>query len=205
MRLFISINLPEECNEKLRAVQARLVEDWCGGAGGGCSAGGGRGAELSLAGRKGGFHLTLVFLGEVSAEVAMWLQAELRKVAFAPFELELAGGLGAFVDRRGFAKVVFALVDEGSSGYAALLDLQKKVAEAVGRFGFVTDKPFAAHVTLARVKRSPVGFADAVRELRVGSATEKKNFMASAFYLMESELGSGGAEYREICGIGACE
>jgi len=205
--MFISINLPEELNEYLAGLQDGLAE--VAGGGVGSRGAGGCGVDLVLAGRKSGFHLTLVFLGEVGMDVVVKLQEELKRIEFVPFELELAGELGVFKDRRGFAKVVFVSVDERSSGYGALLDLQKRVSEVVRRFGDLgesskldkpgkPDKPFASHVTLARVKWSPVGFADAVRELRVGSVTEKKKFVVDAFYLMESELGSGGSRYEKV-------
>jgi 2'-5' RNA ligase len=119
-------------------------------------------------------HLTLAFLGEIEPERLEEVRDAARQARGAPFELVL--------DEAGsFRKAGVAWV--GSSHLpAALLDLQSSLDRALRARGFVLeDRPFAAHVTLARrisvgVPRAPM---PAIR------------WRPRAFALVRSETGMG--------------
>lgn len=178
MRLFISVNLSEELNRELCGLQARLS-----------------GADFAFAGLKSGFHLTLFFLGEVEASVALELQGALKEVRFEPFRLRFKRKLGVFKDRQtGWPRAVFVDVDRDSEGFGELLALRGKVAEVVGQFGFKDAREFRPHLTLARVRRCESGFEEKLRGVEVLEA----EFEVDAFYLMESHLQAGGSVYNEV-------
>lgn len=192
MRLFISINLPEDFNSYFRELQARLDKE--GESDSSPVRGNESLASLSHAGRKSGFHLTLFFLGEVEVEKALKIQEALAQIKFDKFELRFWKDLGVFKDMEGYVKSVFVAVSQASSGYQEFLNLQKKVAEAVGKFGFKDERKFFPHITLSRVKNCDRDFANRIAKIKI----DQKNFEVEAFYLMESNLNKEGAEYTEI-------
>lgn len=202
MRLFVSINLGEELNEYLAGAQGELEKA------------AGKNVRLSLAGRKSGFHLTLFFLGDVEVEKVLGLQRELRAIPFESFKLKFKKRLGVFkggggcgVGSRadgGFIKAVFVDIDSGCEGFTQLLNLQKKVAEVVGKFGLGGGgesgggRPFSPHITLARVGFCPADRAAEFEKAVLSLEVSQQEFDVSSFYLMESELGAGGSKYSEV-------
>lgn len=200
MRLFVSINLGEELNEYLAEAQEELRKVVVGGEGSSLRGGG---VGLKFAGLKSGFHLTLFFLGEVSVEKVLDLQRGLKTISFEPFKLKFKKRLGIFKG-GGFIKAIFVDIDSSGEGFAKLLNLQKKVAEVVGKFGFGGGgesgggRPFSPHITLARVGFCPADrvadFERAVLNLEIS----QQEFDVDSFYLMESELGAGGSVYEEV-------
>ena len=88
-------------------------------------------------------HLTLAFLGEVPAERVDSVREAAAGARAAPFELAL-DGVGSF--RK--ARVAWA----GASAIPGeLVRLQSRLDRSLREHGFVLDeRPFAAHVTLAR-------------------------------------------------------
>lgn len=213
MRLFVSINLGEGLNNYLADLQGELEKV------------AGKNARLSLAGRKSGFHLTLFFLGEVSVERVLDLQKGLKAISFEPFKLKFkkrlgvfkggggrSGGTGGSGDSGclrasgGFIKAVFVDIDpagRGGEGFAKLLDLQKKVAEVVGKFGFKDERVFSPHITLARVGFCPADRAMEFERAVLGLEISQQEFDVGSFYLMESELGAGGSRYSEVLRVGS--
>lgn len=228
MRLFVSINLGEELNRYLVGVQEELVDHpilknftgsekfKTGYVGAGSSAGCG-GVRLALAGRKSGFHLTLFFLGEVEVEKVLGLQRELKAISFEPFKLRFKKRLGVFkgggfsatggrgggsrADGR-FIKAVFVDIDMEGGGFSKLLNLQKKVTEAVGKFGFKDERAFSPHITLARVGFCPADRAAEFERAVLSLEVSGREFECDSFCLMESELGAGGSKYSEVLKVG---
>ena len=99
--------------------------------------------------RRDQLHFTLQFLGRVDDEGA--LSAALVDVVSAEpvFTARLAGA-GAFPSARR-ARVLWVGVSEGGDGFGALA---RAVRAATGELGFARDdKPFAAHMTVARSSR----------------------------------------------------
>ena len=129
MRLFIAAELPEEVLDALVETQAALRD----------TVRGRYTAPDSL-------HLTLAFLGEVSAarldEVASAL--ERGCAGHGPVEVRL-GALGSFGRRRS------AVLWQGLTGGPELASLAADVRGALEAAGFAFDeKPFLAHITLMR-------------------------------------------------------
>jgi 2'-5' RNA ligase len=145
-------------------------------------------------------HLTLAFLGEVE---------ETRLGAFGPalgpvfaaaprLTLRLAGA-GTFPPDRP-ARVAWIGVEAGqgpagSGAHGVLASIERLVREVlVGKLGFsLEDRPFHAHVTVARPRR-PWG-REAVARFRAACGDLAGEWEAVRAVLMESELGRGGAHY----------
>lgn len=97
------------------------------------------------------YHLTLVFLGSVDGDLVPAVAAAVRRGAegVAPFELALSGEVGTFGRR-----VLWA-------GIAASEPLAAMASSVTGALSPVVavpdrDRPFSAHLTLARAGRQPV-------------------------------------------------
>ncbi len=97
-------------------------------------------------------HLTLVFLGEVSADFIEKAKIELGAVAerFSPIRCQLAG-LGAFPEPAR-ARVLWSGIKTGET---EIKELQKEVSRALARIGYVPEKrAFTPHLTLGRIRES---------------------------------------------------
>ncbi|MCB2224009.1 MAG: RNA 2',3'-cyclic phosphodiesterase [Actinobacteria bacterium] len=136
------------------------------------------------------WHLTLRFLGDVAPADADRLAASLDAAALgAPFAVRWAG-LGAF-PRAARATVLWVGADRGA---AELEALAAAVEDACGDAGFPPeDRPFRAHLTLARI-RPPAdvrALIEAAGEVRVPMPVDR-------VVVYRSHLGRGGARYEEV-------
>jgi 2'-5' RNA ligase len=177
MRLFIGIPLAAEVVKELAALSARLQSP-------------GDGMRWS---RQEGWHITLQFLGQTSAEQYTCVTAALGTVRHAPFEIQLEAP--GFFDRSGVFFVGVRLSPE-------LIALQEQVVAANKPCGFVPeDRPYHPHITVAREK----GGHQALRRLkaRVPAEARFSSFLAKDFLLYESFPGPGGSRYevRERFGL----
>ena len=93
-------------------------------------------------------HFTLLFLGEITEEVSNQVQDALGSIDFTPFDVNFVG-VGAFPKPK-FPRVIWVGTDD--SGATQLVELAKKVEDALSPLGFHRDKPFKAHVTIFRIK-----------------------------------------------------
>jgi 2'-5' RNA ligase len=147
-------------------------------------------------------HLTLVFLGEVDEEKVAPLGAALRPIfAAAPRLLLRLTEPGTFPPRRparvawiGVAATVEESAESGGSE-SALASIERSARVALGRvLGHAfEDRPYHAHVTLARPRR-PWG-REAVARFVGACADLAGEWEARRAVLMESRLGRGGAGY----------
>lgn len=191
MRLFISINLPDRLNDYLRELQGRLNKAVSGND---C-------VSLQHAGQKSGFHITLFFLGEVAEGKAKRIATALKEgledgggvFKTEPFKLKFSEKLDCF-QHHGIVKSVFLGIDEGHDGYGNLLELQKKVVEIVGKFGFKDESAFTPHVTLSRVRGCGENFADDILACEVALDEMEVDGVA----LMESHEGG---DYKEAFSV----
>jgi len=97
---------------------------------------------------KENMHFTLLFLGEMSEEMAQKVMESLNDVSFNPIEVNLAG-VGAFPDPRS-PRVVWIGVDDVAG--TSLIKLAVQVEEKLSPLGFRSDKPFKPHLTILRIK-----------------------------------------------------
>ncbi len=181
LRLFVACELPGEAREALATVQRLLQE---------------QGAEGLRWVRPEGIHLTLKFLGPVPARRLEAIERALARAVSEPFRLSVRlGRLGSFGGSTGLRVVWVGL--EGD--VEALARLAAQVEGAMESMGFERERrPFAAHLTLARVKdeASPQDrrrLFDLVRALELPPLP---GATLDALSLMQSTLEPGGARYQ---------
>jgi len=127
-RLFVSIELPDSVTKCFAALDPHL-----------------RGMRW-LEPRQ--MHLTLAFLGNVSAEIQETLSEKLAAISWKSFFLPLIG-LGTFPS-KGWPKIIWIGV---GTGHPHLFQLHKRVQEAALAAGLEPDlRSFHPHVTLARCR-----------------------------------------------------
>lgn len=136
MRAFIAVTLPEEIRRALSALQQALA---------------GAGADVKWVAPHH-LHVTLRFLGEITDDQRQAVEEMLRRVAggVAPFEVRLVG-VGAFPSVAA-PRVVWVGIVEGREALSQLADAIERERAPIGLLDEA--RPFAAHVTLGRV-RSP--------------------------------------------------
>ena len=109
------------------------------------------------------------------------------------FELRLVG-LGAFPSPTR-PRVIWAGASEGGE---ALGVVARRVEEALARVGFPPeDRPFAAHVTLGRI-REPRRDPDLASALAAGAGKDFGRLTIDRISLMRSDLSPRGARYTEV-------
>ena len=177
MRLFLAIDLPPEVRDAIAEVQER--------------------SRRSCPGwrwvRAEGIHLTLRFLGEVTqADEARQREAWRRAVASHPRIRFEVGGLGVFPG-GGRPRVLWLGVKDASPA-GDLEALAEALEDTARKLGFEPEeRPFRAHLTLARAEREerPVSPPP-------GGALLASDLVAEEVVLFRSELGSGGARYSRV-------
>ncbi|HWT65149.1 MAG TPA: RNA 2',3'-cyclic phosphodiesterase [Terracidiphilus sp.] len=126
-----------------------------------------------------GWHITLAFLGNSTADQLGRLNEQLAAVHFAPFPINFAAP--EIFDRAG----AFVVSVQPTAELAAL---QRAVSAVVAACGFVSEaRAFHPHLTLARARRGA--------RLRVDATAKVTGFMAWEFSLYESFLEIGGARH----------
>lgn len=167
MRLFIAIDLPLQL--KLALAQLR------------CDLPAARWVPTTQ------IHLTLAFLGEVEEANAWRLNAELARIQLPSFTLTLTGP-GCFPHRQRPRVLWVGLAPE-----ARLTNLVAMVQAALRTCGLpVEERPFTAHITLARL-RFP-----AAREARAfldQPLPPFPVFPVQAFILFQSRVTASGVEH----------
>lgn len=188
LRLFVAIELPHTWLDALAGAQKRLREGL---------------ADAGLADRPRwtrpeGIHLTLKFLGSVGESRRPAVEDALKAAVAAPPNLRLRlGSIGVFPG-RGPPRVLWAGID---GDVEPLARLAAQIDAAMSNLGFPREtRPFAAHLTLARLsegllppEREP--FAAAVRVTHIGPAPD---LLAQGVSLMRSHLGPAGARYERL-------
>lgn len=134
MRLFVSIDLPDDLAEAISTVQEELD-----------SAAGLRMTDPSQA------HVTLKFLGETDRsrvdEITDALATAVEQAGISPFEATIEG-LGVFPELS-YIRVVWVGVDEGGPEMTELHDAVE--TQLVDRGFDPADHTFTPHVTIARM------------------------------------------------------
>lgn len=176
MRLFLGIPLPQSTIEPLQQAVAELrhstnalrwilPENW---------------------------HITLQFLGEVTAEQGASVRQAVRGISAAPFLVQF-GDLGSF-ERTG---ILYA----GILASPSLAALQRKIVESSARAGIQAQesgqklRSYTPHLTLAR-GRSRGGMPFGASGLPPTRGIE--GFLATEFCLYQSFLEAAGARYKVL-------
>jgi 2'-5' RNA ligase len=168
-RLFVSIELPDSVRQRLAELDPHL-----------------RGVRW-LEPRQ--MHLTLAFLGNVTAQTQETVSEKLRAISWKPFFLPLIA-LGTFPS-KGWPKIVWIGV---GTGHPHLFQLHKRVQEALLAVGLEPDlRSFHPHITLARCRDvSP----QTIRPfLKSHAAYDAGMIHVESFSLNSSELTPAGSVY----------
>jgi RNA 2',3'-cyclic 3'-phosphodiesterase len=190
VRLFIALNLPTEERRTIHAATSALR-----------SLDGVRWVSAET------LHLTLVFLGELEADATPAVRSALRATARTHPSVSLTlGGVGVFPDARR-PRVVWL----GAKGGDGLTALQSDIADAMRDCDIHVDpRPFRAHITLGRARRSShtAGHQAANQRSRaIGAARLRelgetvryqRRVVISTVDLVRSELTRGGARHRTV-------
>lgn len=185
LRLFVAVELPADVRRRLADVAEELR---------------GRGLDRLRWVRPENIHITLKFLGETPAGSVPRIEDALRAAAagVAPHELTL-GELGKFGGRQN-PRVLWVDV---RGDVEALKALQKRVDAEIAPLGFPADeRPFAAHLTLARVPQDLArSVARSLTEAIGAVKVPDSPIPVREVVLMSSELRRAGPVYTRLCGI----
>lgn len=142
--------------------------------------------------REESYHFTLRFLGQVDADRVDAIAAALDGVgAHRAFPLRLAG-VGAFPN-WGRPKVLWIGVDEGASDLA---ELAREVGARLDTLGFSReDRPYRAHLTIARVKLAGRRVRDVVKAVSPEGGAAS---LITEAVLYRSEQGPEGSRYHAL-------
>src|SRR3989337_5474 len=97
---------------------------------------------------KENMHFTLLFLGEISDEMAPKIMESLSSGSFSPIEMNLVD-VCSFPNPKS-PRVVWIGVDKDAA--KNLVELALQVEEKLLPLGFRSDKPFKPHLTIFRIK-----------------------------------------------------
>ena len=141
-------------------------------------------------------HFTLQFLGEISEEITQKIIQSLNTIKFSNFDVNLKE-IGAFPKPK-FPKVIWIGIDEVEGNM--LIQLSKKVKNALEPLGFFSDKPFKPHITIFRIKNK---IGDTSGELKnyemINFGTQK----VSNIKLKKSVLTANGSIYSDLLEVNA--
>lgn len=139
--------------------------------------------------KKGNWHLTLCFLGQLSQDQIQQAMSGLQQVRMPSFELKARGG-GFFPPGRQ-PSVIWAGVESGSSECSRLAALIRQAVYPLGQNS--NQQQFKPHLTLGRVKQAKQDdwkeFLDYLLEVQWPS------FQVQSFCLWSSRLQPTGAQY----------
>ena len=182
MRTFVAITIPPEFREALAGQADRL----------------GRHVRDLRWVPPENLHLTLAFLGEVPAHSVDSVKSGLDAAVQGHRPFNIGFGSGGTFPRRSEPRVAWVGV---TGDLDEVKGLQASITREMRQLGLrVDDRPFSAHVTLARVNRQATPSA----RIAIAHRFEEMDleqlgvFTVSAVILMESDLTADGAIYREV-------
>jgi 2'-5' RNA ligase len=142
------------------------------------------------------FHFTLQFLGEISQDAIEKIIIALNSVKFSKFTIDFKG-VGVFPKLK-FPRIVWIGTDE--NGKNLLIELAKKVENALLPLGFTVDKPFKPHITVFRIKNK---IGDIEKELNKFKLIDFGTQEITEFKLKQSILSSKGPVYSDLLEVKA--
>jgi 2'-5' RNA ligase len=176
MRLFTAIDLPEEMIRKLDRLLSAL-----------------RPEALIKWSPLDNLHITTKFIGEWPAERLRELESALAGLLpREPFDVTLRD-LGWFPNERS-PRVLWA----GVHTVPALEQLASDTDECLAKLGVpIEDRPFTAHITLARIK-NPVPLNSLRTKVQDLQPAFMGSFRVNQFCLFRSDPGSHASIYRKL-------
>ena len=179
MRLFVAVELDAAMHSAADAAASQLRERLAGAL---------PARWVSTA----NMHLTVRFIGHVADDrVPVVLDALEPPLAIAPFDVAL-GECGVFPS-HGPPRVMWIGLQEGLSSLRAMHEECNRRLRPLGLEP--EDRPYSAHLTLARLKDPPRGSAALVREAIGSVRVPAARCHVSAATLFESRLSPKGSTY----------
>jgi RNA 2',3'-cyclic 3'-phosphodiesterase len=184
MRLFVAMDIPEEVRSAMGALASKLRVA-CPNA---------RWTRIE------GLHVTLKFIGETSAEKTEMIKTALAAIpSRAPITSNFRG-LGFFPNERR-PRVLWAGIEAGSD----LTALAAAVETSLQPLGIAPEeRAFSPHLTLARFD-TPGGLHALHAAIEKAGPVEFGGATAKEFYLYQSVLKRGGAEYTRLATFSLAE
>ncbi len=142
MRIFISIDIPEEIKKEIIKIQEQLPE-----------------FKGKLTEREN-LHLTLKFLGEIDEKKAKEIKSRLREIKLKKFESKI-DSIGIFSEK--FIRIIWMRIINCEK-------LQKEIDTQLEGL-FEKEKRFMGHLTVARVKyiKDKKKFMDELNKIKISS------------------------------------
>jgi 2'-5' RNA ligase len=142
--------------------------------------------------RRENLHYTMRFMGELGEDGARRAGEAVARGAGPHTAFDAAlGGLGAFPDARR-ARVLWIGLSEGGD---ALVALARSIEESLRLRGFGrADRPFAAHLTLGRVRDREQDWSERLAAGKPGPA----RFRVARVQVVQSTLSPKGSIYRVV-------
>ncbi len=178
IRCFVAIELPDKVQHLLTGVQGSLREEIVG-------------ASWT---RKGNFHLTLKFIGEVEDEKIAQIDSVLQRtlLSYKPFLIEV-GGIGVFpsLDRP---RVLWIGLKDGKADVSRLAGA---INRGFVKIGIRNESRFHPHLTLARLRR-PVNLESKIEFFKKFDKVIGTELTVNQIALIKSELQRSGAVYTSL-------
>ena len=179
IRCFVAVEIPEPIQALLEPVQTHLQSQihnrtsWT---------------------KRGKFHLTLKFLGDVRPEAINDVREALQRVTdtYPPFSIDF-GGIGAFPNLTR-PRVIWMGIKQGAS---TVSHLAKAVNHELTHLGFSKDNRFHPHLTLARL-RTATNLEPLKNILRKYDTIVDGSMHVNEIALMQSQLHRNGAIYTPL-------
>lgn len=170
MRVFVSVDLPSEIEDKIKEIQRRIKE---------------LGLIEAKFVKKGLFHLTLKFLGEIDEEKVEEVRKKLREIKLKSFETKISE-LGVFSEK--FIRIVWLHLSNCD-------ELQREVGEKLKSL-FESERRFMSHLTIARVKniKDKQRFLNELKKVQIPEI----KFQVNDFKLKKSTLTEKGPVYETL-------
>jgi RNA 2',3'-cyclic 3'-phosphodiesterase len=145
--------------------------------------------------RPQGQHLTLKFFGDISKEDINNISSAVQRRIVSEAKLNLKfEKIGVFPDARR-PRVLWCGI---TGDVEKLINLQKKLDSDFASIGFpAEDRPFKAHLTLARIKdpRDITGMSETLKKY---DSFEAGEFTGDKLFLFQSNLSPQGAVYTKL-------
>lgn len=174
IRTFLAVPLPAEIRDKLTSLQRQLAQ----------------GTSKITWTQPENLHVTLIFLGDVSAEEvpAICKAAQEASSSIRPFEARVRG-VGSFPDLRR-PRILWAGISEGTDPLRELFDLISLQLEPIGFRR--EERIYTPHVTIGRVRQSQHGLAEL---LQSQTAFDAGTTTVEEVHIYSSELTPKGSLY----------